>query len=138
MVAPPSGRPLHSIRRGSPLGCQSEKGTFPLCAAKLAKHARRASQRRVQSRFAPGVAVMESTAHRAVAIVGLGAILPDAPNVSTLWDNIKTGRYSVTDVESDRWDPKLYYDPDPKAPDKTYSKIGGWVREYAWEPMKWH
>ena len=28
--------------------------------------------------------------------------------------------------------------PITTAPDKTYSKIGGWVREYAWEPMKWH
>jgi acyl transferase domain-containing protein len=80
---------------------------------------------------------MESTAHRAIAIVGAGAILPDAPNVSTFWDNIKKGRYSVTEVDPDRWDPKLYYDPDPKAPDKTYSKIGGWVRDYPWDPMKW-
>ena len=31
----------------------------------------------------------------------------------------------------------LYYDPDHNAPDKTYSKIGGWVREYAWDPLKW-
>ncbi len=30
-----------------------------------------------------------------------------------------------------------YYDADPAAPDKTYSKIGGWVREYTWDPMKW-
>ena len=81
---------------------------------------------------------MESTAHRAVAIVGAGAILPDAPNVPTFWENIKQGRYSVTEVDPERWDAKLYYDPDPKAPDKTYSKIGGWVREFAWEPMKWH
>jgi acyl transferase domain-containing protein/acyl carrier protein/NAD(P)-dependent dehydrogenase (short-subunit alcohol dehydrogenase family) len=82
-------------------------------------------------------AIMENTAHRAIAIVGAGAILPDAPNVATFWENIKKGRYSITEVPADRWDPKLYYDPDPSAPDKTYSKIGGWVREFEWDPMKW-
>ena len=80
---------------------------------------------------------MESTAHRAIAIVGLGAILPDAPTAPAFWENIKQGRYSVSEVDPARWDPKLYYDPDPKAPDKTYSKIGGWVRDYPWDPMKW-
>src|SRR5579862_9383725 len=80
---------------------------------------------------------MEDTAHRAIAIVGVGAILPEAPNVSAFWNNVKTGRYCISEVTPDRWDPASYYDPDPAAPDKTYSKIGGWVREYAWEPMKW-
>src|SRR5512141_1004768 len=81
---------------------------------------------------------MEDTSSRAVAIVGAGAILPDAPNVPTFWENIKTGRYSVTEIDPQRWDPQLYYAPDPKAPDKRYSTIGGWVREFAWEPMNWH
>ena len=81
---------------------------------------------------------MENTAYRAIAIVGLGAVLPDAPNVPAFWDNVKSSRYSITDVMPDRWDPALYYDADPTAPDKSYSKIGGWVRDYAWEPMKWH
>ena len=81
---------------------------------------------------------MENNAHRAIAIVGVGAILPDAPNVSSFWNNIKSGRYSISEVRPDRWDPALYYDQDPKAPDKTYSKIGGWVREYTWDPIKWH
>ena len=66
-----------------------------------------------------------------------GAVLPDAPNVSAFWKNIKTGRYSISEVTPDRWDPALYYDADHGAPDKTYSKIGGWVREYAWDPVKW-
>ncbi|TNF63534.1 MAG: type I polyketide synthase, partial [Deltaproteobacteria bacterium] len=53
------------------------------------------------------------------------------------WENIAAGRYSISETPVDRWDPALYYDPDPKAPDKTYSKIGGWVREFNWEPLKW-
>ncbi len=81
---------------------------------------------------------MENTSYRAIAIVGAGAILPDAPNVPAFWDNIKKSRYSITEVDPKRWDPAFYYDPDHTAPDKTYSKIGGWVREYPWEPMKWH
>src|SRR5579864_5593406 len=82
--------------------------------------------------------VMESTANRAIAVVGVGAILPDAPNVAAFWENIKKGHYSVTEVAPERWDPALYYDADPAAPDKSYSKIGGSVREFVWEPMKWH
>lgn len=81
---------------------------------------------------------MEDTANRAIAIVGAGAILPDAPNVPTFWENVKNGRYSITEVPPDRWDPTLYYDADPATPDKTYSKIGGWVREFEWNPLKWH
>ncbi|MGF1464695.1 MAG: type I polyketide synthase, partial [Sandaracinaceae bacterium] len=75
--------------------------------------------------------------HKAVAIVGLGAVLPDAPNVDVFWKNLKEGRYSIGDIPEDRWDPALYYDPDPKAPDKAYSRIGGFVRDYEWEPLKW-
>ncbi|HEY2118040.1 MAG TPA: SDR family NAD(P)-dependent oxidoreductase [Candidatus Acidoferrum sp.] len=81
---------------------------------------------------------MENTSYRAIAIVGAGAILPDAATVPAFWENVKNGHYSVSTVRSDRWDPELYYDPDPSAPDKTYSKIGAWVREYVWDPIKWH
>ena len=80
---------------------------------------------------------MESTSHRAIAIVGAGAILPDAPNVPAFWENIKNGGYSIGEVNPDRWDPALYFDSDHNAPDKTYSKIGGWVRDYVWDPLKW-
>ncbi|MFZ0772104.1 MAG: SDR family NAD(P)-dependent oxidoreductase [Candidatus Sulfotelmatobacter sp.] len=80
---------------------------------------------------------MENTSYRAIAIVGVGAVLPDAPNAAAFWKNVKDGRYSISEVKSNRWDPALYYDPDHSAPDKTYSKIGGWVREHVWDPIKW-
>ena len=41
---------------------------------------------------------MENTAYRAIAIVGAGAILPDAPNVTAFWENMKNGRYSISEV----------------------------------------
>ncbi len=73
-----------------------------------------------------------------IAIVGISAIMPDAPTAQDFWANIRGGRYSISDVPTDRWDPELYYDADPHTPeDKTYSRIGGWVREFPWEPMAW-
>jgi acyl transferase domain-containing protein len=63
--------------------------------------------------------------------------MPDAANVPAFWENVKNGRYSITEVDRDRWDPALYFDSDHSAPDKTYSTIGGWVRNYVWDPMKW-
>ena len=80
---------------------------------------------------------MKRAAHKAVAIVGMGAVMPDARDLATFWKNIKEGKYSISGVPEDRWDESLYYDPDPKAPDKTYSRIGGWVKDWNWEPLKW-
>jgi acyl transferase domain-containing protein len=75
---------------------------------------------------------------RTIAIVGLGCILPDAPNPATFWNNLIHKRYSITEVPPERWSVKDYYDPDPLAPDKTYSKIGSWVRgfEFDWKQYR--
>ena len=75
---------------------------------------------------------MEST-DRAIAIVGVGAVLPDAPSAAAFWNNIIGKRYSITETPSNRWSIADYYDPDPKVPDKTYSKIGGWVKDYEFD-----
>ncbi|MEZ5097295.1 MAG: type I polyketide synthase [Nocardioides sp.] len=72
-----------------------------------------------------------------VAVVGTAAIMPEAPDAATFWANITGGRYCITDVPPERWDPALYYDPDPHAVDKTYSRIGGWVRDFEWDPIAW-
>jgi len=74
---------------------------------------------------------------RAIAIVGVGAILPDALNAPAFWQNIINKRYCITETPPDRWSIADYYDPDPTAPDKTYSKIGGWVRGYQFDWKKY-
>jgi malonyl CoA-acyl carrier protein transacylase len=81
---------------------------------------------------------MDQSAERAVAIVGLGCMLPDAPTVSDFWNNITHRRYSINPVPADRWNVDDYYDADYNAPDKTYSTIGGWVRgfEFDWKRYK--
>ena len=41
---------------------------------------------------------MGDAAERALAIVGVSAILPDAPDAATFWENVKAARYSIRDV----------------------------------------
>ncbi|MCP5076235.1 MAG: polyketide synthase, partial [Rhodobacteraceae bacterium] len=81
---------------------------------------------------------MTNKSNRAIAIVGISALLPDAPNANAFWQNILNKRYSISETPADRWHVADYFDQDPKTPDKTYSKIGGWVRgfEFDWRRFR--
>ena len=68
----------------------------------------------------------------------MGAILPDAFNVNAFWSNIVEKKYSIRDVPNHRWNVDYYFNPDPKATDKTYCKIGAWVQGYQFDPMQAH
>jgi malonyl CoA-acyl carrier protein transacylase len=65
-----------------------------------------------------------------IAIIGLGAVLPDAANVEEFWNNLKTGHYAVTDVPASRWNADLVYSEDRKVPDTTYSRIGAFIKDF--------
>ncbi len=64
-----------------------------------------------------------------IAIVGIGAIMPGALNKDEFWNNIKEGKNCITEIPKSYWDYNLFYSPDHKAEDKTYSKIGGFIPE---------
>ena len=72
-----------------------------------------------------------------VAIVGMSAIMPGAGDVRTFWENTLKGVDAITEVPADRWDWRLYYDPDPKAPDKIVSKWGGFVPDVPFDPLRY-
>jgi len=71
-----------------------------------------------------------------IAIVGMACLLPQARNLTQFWDNIVNKVDSITDVPPDRWKVDDYYDPDPKAPDKSYCKRGGFIPEVDFDPME--
>jgi acyl transferase domain-containing protein/NAD(P)H-dependent flavin oxidoreductase YrpB (nitropropane dioxygenase family) len=72
-----------------------------------------------------------------VAIIGLAAIVPGAGDVRTFWENTLRGHDAITEVPADRWDWRLYFDPDPKATDKITSKWGGFVPEIPFDPLRY-
>lgn len=72
-----------------------------------------------------------------VAIVGMAAIAPGAGDVRTFWENTLRGFDAITEVPEDRWNWRLYYDPDPKAPDKIISKWGGFIPDVPFDPLRY-
>ncbi|MEE2750665.1 MAG: beta-ketoacyl synthase N-terminal-like domain-containing protein, partial [Myxococcota bacterium] len=69
-----------------------------------------------------------------IAIVGLGCVLPRARSTQDFWDNVVKGVDCITEVPVERWDSSLFYDPDRDVPDKTYANIGGFVRDFQFQP----
>ena len=72
-----------------------------------------------------------------IAIVGMGCILPKAPDLGSYWENILDGVDAIQEVPEDRWDWQRYYDPDPGARDKVYSKWGGFIEDYPFDPLRY-
>lgn len=72
-----------------------------------------------------------------IAIIGMSAIVPGAADVETFWENTLRGHDAITEVPADRWDWRLYYDPDPKAPDKITSRWGGFLPEIPFDPLRY-
>ncbi|GAB2883510.1 type I polyketide synthase [Streptomyces mayteni] len=64
-----------------------------------------------------------------VAVVGMGCRLPGgAVDVEAFWDLLVSGRSGVVEVPADRWGLDGFFDPDPEAAGRSYSRHGGFVR----------
>src|SRR6476659_4434238 len=65
-----------------------------------------------------------------IAIVGMACRLPGgADTPERLWHILRDGVDAVSEVPAARWDAGAFYDPDPYAAGKMYSKAGGFLRE---------
>ena len=62
-----------------------------------------------------------------IAIIGVGGVFPDAADAHAFWNNILAGHVAIREVTDERWEPELYFSEDRTTPDKTYSKIGGFI-----------
>jgi len=72
-----------------------------------------------------------------IAITGIGIIVPEAFGKDKFWQNIIEKKNCIKEVPHDLWDPAVYYSPDRKAKDKTYSKIGGFIENFKFDPIKY-
>ncbi|MCB9941402.1 MAG: AMP-binding protein [Planctomycetaceae bacterium] len=71
-------------------------------------------------------AIVEDT----IAIIGMGCRFPggvDSPE--RYWRLLREGGNAITEIPATRWDVEEYYDPNPAAPGKMYTRRGGFINE---------
>jgi amino acid adenylation domain-containing protein len=64
-----------------------------------------------------------------VAILGMACRFPRADSPRELWRLLREGTDAISEVPPDRWDVDAFYDPDPEAPGKTYTRWGGFLSQ---------
>jgi acyl transferase domain-containing protein len=75
--------------------------------------------------------------HQPIAVVGVAALFPGSIEKDGFWRDILAGRDLVTDVPASHWLIDDYYDPDPRARDKTYCKRGAFLPQVDFDPVEW-
>lgn len=70
-----------------------------------------------------------------LAIIGIGCLFPKAPDARAYWVNIKNGIDGIGPVPTSHWNADDYFDSDPKSPDRTYAKRGGFLDPVDFRPL---
>src|SRR5690554_1789392 len=73
------------------------------------------------------VAALEAAQREPIAIVGVGCRFPGAPNPDDYWNVLRNGIDAVREVPEDRYNVDDYFDSDPSAPGKVYTRWGGYL-----------
>jgi acyl transferase domain-containing protein/NAD(P)-dependent dehydrogenase (short-subunit alcohol dehydrogenase family) len=70
-----------------------------------------------------------------VAIIGIGCMFPQAADRDSYWANILNKVDAIGDVPATHWRPEDYFNADPKAPDLTYARRGGFLSPVDFPPL---
>jgi len=71
-----------------------------------------------------------------VAIVGMSCLFPRAQSLKQYWANIHGRVDAITEVPESHWKPDDYFDHDPKRPDFTYARRGGFLSPVPFDPTE--
>ena len=70
-----------------------------------------------------------------IAVVGIGCLFPKAQGLGHFWANVKQGVDCIRDIPTTHWNPEEYFDADPKKPDMTYARRGGFLDVVDFNPI---
>ncbi len=71
--------------------------------------------------------VVRTRTDEPIAIVAVSCRFPGAPDPEAFWELLSGGVDAIREVPEDRFDIDEFYDPDPEAPGKTYTRFGGFL-----------
>ncbi len=81
--------------------------------------------KRMQSKFQ----AIEQAKTEPIAIIGLGCRFPKSPEPEAFWQLLEQGIDAVTEIPKERWDIDQYYDPDPNAIGKMYTRFANFITD---------
>ncbi|BAZ29707.1 beta-ketoacyl synthase [Cylindrospermum sp. NIES-4074] len=64
-----------------------------------------------------------------IAIIGMGCRFPGANDPQSLWDIMRNGINTITEVPTDRWFIDKFYHPEPSTPGKMNTRFGGFLEQ---------
>ncbi|QRK05997.1 acyltransferase domain-containing protein [Archangium violaceum] len=75
------------------------------------------------------VEASERAKREPIAILGMACRFPGADSPEAFWRLLRDGVDATSEVPPERWDVDAWYDPDPNAPGKAYTRRGGFLRD---------
>jgi acyl transferase domain-containing protein/NAD(P)H-dependent flavin oxidoreductase YrpB (nitropropane dioxygenase family) len=72
-----------------------------------------------------------------LAVVGVGCMFPQSPDVQQYWQNIIRRFDAVREVPPDRWRPEDFFHPERSQSDHFYSKLGAFLEPVAFDPFRY-
>ena len=73
-----------------------------------------------------------------LALVGMGCMFPRAGNRQEFWRVLRRGEDCITEVPPTHWSATDWFDGDPASPDRTYSRVGGFLEPYPFDPTEFN
>jgi myxalamid-type polyketide synthase MxaB len=65
-----------------------------------------------------------------IAVVGMACRFPGGSTPEEFWEFLARGGDAIQEIPADRWDKDAYFDPDPDARGKMYTKWGGFISDF--------
>ncbi len=83
---------------------------------------------------------MQNKIDKKYAIVGLGALFPDAKNITEFWQNILSKKVSIRSMPEEMLNSQVYYRPDLltafNKEDKTTTRVAAWIDDLNFDTVR--